>query len=172
MIGRVTRRRSKPCGVVLGCALAITSACGGDGSPVRPGPTAPPLPTLEFEAAPVVSYRLSASGAATFRVETDVTIRETAGVGGRIEQIGTVISNTSTVQGVTAIFSISLSMPVTRDFQPRGSLTAAQVDEFGSGGEMRSATVMYTASGVDTQGRPFRAASRAYSLDLLAAMAR
>jgi hypothetical protein len=143
----------------LAAGLAL-SACGGSEGPA--GPALVPLPSLSIAVAPnpITATLVRATEAViTIRIAADITITESAGTGGRVNEVAKTITFThATDQGGTLPSTASIRVPADLSFAPFGRFTQTVVDEIGfSIGE--TVTWRYEVSGIDSQGRPFIAAS-------------
>ena len=142
----------------LAACLAL-STCGGSDGPASPALV--PLPSLSIAIAPnpiTATLVRATESAVTIRIAADITITESAGTGGRVNEVAKTITFTHASDGGTLPSSASVRVPADLQFAPFGRFTQAVVDEIGfSIGE--TVTWRYEVSGIDSQGRPFVAAS-------------
>jgi hypothetical protein len=143
----------------IAACLAL-SACGGSDGPSAPALVPSPRLSIAVAPNPITATLVRATESAiTIRIAADITITESAGTGGRVNEVAKTITFTHTTdQGGTLPSSASVRVPADLRFAPFGTLTQAVVDEIGfSIGE--TVSWRYEVSGIDSQGRPFIAAS-------------
>lgn len=145
-------------------------ACGGAGpGPITPSPTAPALPhiTVRVSPTPLDAAFLGTTGAgSSYRLAAEVTLTETAGTGGRIDQITTTITTLRRVQGFITSVSSFVTRSSSLQFSPSGTVTYTHSGDFAVSGDVESVTWRFAVSGVDSQGRAFTAASESIPVNL------
>ncbi|HJR60959.1 MAG TPA: hypothetical protein VJ813_16230 [Vicinamibacterales bacterium] len=102
----------------------------------------------------------------TYRLAAEVTLTESAGTGGQIDQITTTITSLRRVQGLTTSLSFSITKSAALQISPSGTVTYTDSGDFGVSSDVESVTWRVAVSGVDSQGRAFTASSESIAVNL------
>ena len=138
----------------------MAAACGGYDSPTMPAPVPSPRLSIIVTPNPLRATLVRVEGdTSTVSFAADISITESAGIAGTVDQVTTVVTSTRTTEqgGSFSTTSRETSAPSVQ-FVPLGTVTYTHTQQIGlAAGE--TVTWHLEVSGVDGQSRRFTASS-------------